>query len=258
MISIVMAYHNRINQLEKTLQSINQSSVKDIEIIVVDDFSDDANNPSSLLQFYKHLNPKLISMRDIDGEKKYMNPCIPYNVGLRASSGDIVIIQNPECAHIGDVLKFSQDNCNETSYFSFNCYSLNKNDTDVFQKTNTLPTFKESFTGYGESGWYNHHIYNPRGYHFCSALSRKNLIRLNGFDERYAYGHCFDDDEFAYRIKLLGLRFDFVFQPMVIHQFHESVPQQRNTYLRRNDILILEMTLLENKVMASCNREFIK
>ena len=36
----------------------------------------------------------IIKMSDIVDNKNYYNPCVPYNVGLRNSIGDKIIIQN--------------------------------------------------------------------------------------------------------------------------------------------------------------------
>lgn len=42
------------------------------------------------------------------------------------------------------------------------------------------------YIGDGLDCWYNHSVTNPKGYHFCSAITRKNLYDLGGFDERFA------------------------------------------------------------------------
>ena len=50
LVSIVMAYHNRPVQLALTLKSIERSSLKrDVEIIIVDDVSDDDKKASSVV-----------------------------------------------------------------------------------------------------------------------------------------------------------------------------------------------------------------
>ena len=79
------------------------------------------------------------------------------------------------------------------------------------------------FYGNGVNGWYNHGIYRPCAFHFCSGITRKNLIELNGFDESYANGICYDDNEFLYRINLKGLKIIFENDFKSIHQYHEKV-----------------------------------
>ena len=74
------------------------------------------------------------------------------------------------------------------------------------------------------------------------------MDKLNGFDERYANGIGFDDDEFVHRVKLLGLTTNIHDKPFAIHQWHYS---ENNFFakshnvgeaLRRNQSLFLNTT----------------
>lgn len=96
MISIVMAYYNRLPQLRFTLQTIANSAYKDVEVVIVDDFSDAENSLDSIPHEFPKLQFNIICMREQVTKKDYCNPCVPYNVGLRASRGDMIVIQNPE------------------------------------------------------------------------------------------------------------------------------------------------------------------
>jgi hypothetical protein len=100
MISMVMSYYNRLRQFDFTLSTIAQSAYKNYEIVIVDDFSDQDHDPSILQKKYSQINIRIIRMKDVYDHKWYINPCIPYNVGFRASQGSAIIIQNPECCHV--------------------------------------------------------------------------------------------------------------------------------------------------------------
>jgi hypothetical protein len=91
MISIVMSYYNRLSQLRYTLQTVSCSQVKNIEIVIVDDFSAPEERPDCLVEEFSNLDIQIIHMQDQVAKKNYCNPCVPYNVGLRASRGDLVI-----------------------------------------------------------------------------------------------------------------------------------------------------------------------
>lgn len=54
-ISIVTAYHNRKQLFYNTLKSISKSSVKDIEVIVVDDGSNEEHRLEDLTQEFPYL-----------------------------------------------------------------------------------------------------------------------------------------------------------------------------------------------------------
>jgi hypothetical protein len=89
-------------------------------------------------------------------------------------------------------------------------------------KAQITPMNNVNYVREGYACWYNHSIYRPAAYHFVSAITKKNMDKLNGFDERYSNGIGFDDDEFLYRIKLLGLDVQIHDEPFVIHQWHYS------------------------------------
>lgn len=216
MISIVMSYYNRLSQLRYTLKTIADSKMQDVEIVIVDDFSAPQEDPQCLTAEYPALDLRVIHMRDLVAKKDYCNPCVPYNVGLRASRGDMILIQNPECCHMGDVLSYVVNNLENGKYLSFHCWSCVKHETQQLQATGHLdliPTKK--------SRWYNHETERPVAFHFCNAITRSDLVQVNGFDERYARGHNWDDAEILYRIKKI-CAVEFVADPYVIHQYHHK------------------------------------
>lgn len=223
LVSIVMAYYNRLPQLKVTLETISLSSrKKDIEVIIVDDASDEGQRADQVLNQFGldikyHYNKK--------EEKTWTNPCHSFNIGFKMASGKIVIIQNPECFHAGDIIAHAIKNVKD-NYLVYSCKRLQN---EEWKKMLQIPRSSPAFVKYtdrlkGPGRWYNHPKYNPRKYHFVSAIARKNLIEAGGFDERYADGYCFDDDEFTVRMErspynLIMVPPDTCFG---IHQWHIS------------------------------------
>jgi hypothetical protein len=212
-----MSYFNRLPQLRYTLKTISQSQVKDIEIVIAEDFCDSSEQLHNIQKEFPHLAIKVIRMSDSRDHKDYCNPCVPYNTAFRACRGDTIIIQNPECCHMGDILQYTKDNLTNENYLTFHCYAATKAETRVMQSGEPLPMFTEK-----KSRWYNHVVERPYAYHFATAINRENLIKLNGFDERFAQGQDMDDVELIYRIKALGLELKFVEDPWVVHQYHRK------------------------------------
>lgn len=227
MISIVSAYYNRKDLLFNTLKSLENSNYKDFEFITIDDCSDDEHR----IEDFKNIFPFLKVIRLEKKDKWYVNPCVVFNKGFKEVKGDIVIIQNPECLHVGDILEFAK-NIKENEYFSFGCYSLTKEKTEQITKNviennfkiddikKTINTKPRSVTSDGDDGWYNHPMLRPGGYHFCSAITKKNLDDMGGFDENFALGIAYDDDEFLYRIRKKNLNVKIIDNPFVAHQWH--------------------------------------
>ena len=224
MISIVSTFFNRRGQLIATLKSIQRSSVKDFEFIVVDDGSDEDHRIEDLVGEFKFLEVIRVEPQD----KWYRNPCIPYNLGFAASRGDKIIIQNSECLHLSDILFDVQNTLDEQSYLSYGVYSVDPYTTSRIIKDDSGDLrsliYFDNYRGpmNGENCWYNHGIYRPCAFHFCNAISRANLIKLNGFDEDYAPGICYDDNEFLFRVKNLGLDINFRNDYIAVHQYHEN------------------------------------
>ncbi len=261
-ISIVMAYFNRLPHLAKTLESISFSSVRDrCEIIIVDDGSESKHDPNSVTKF--GLNVKVITIPD--GERKWKNPCVPFNRGFDAATGDIVVIQSPECFHVGDILSSASSmKCNE--YLSYSVLNLiESTHVKKFEKMTAKAIYNQANRIFNvdnvsddvtKNHWYNHPFYRPRGYHFISAIWRKHLVDINGFDERYANGHAWDDDDLIERIKRYGLDITCVPPQTVfgIHQYHANTTRSKRPIskecLQANKKVYEEITLQSEDYVA--------
>ena len=267
-ISIVMTYHNRKNLLIKTLNSIKKSNYdKDkLEIIIVDDCSSEDEKINDLVTIYKDLNIKLIVIKE--KQKKWINCCIPYNIGFNHINYDKVIIQNPEVYHNGDILSYVNNNLNDDVYITHACYSLTWENTNKDNYEN-IKINNISANGAIHDGWYNHPIYKPTYYHYCSAITYNNLCKINGFDERYKDGIGYDDNELVERIKNLNIKLDIIEEPFVLHQAHNSIfrfnkfsPEEEKEYklnlFQKNSDLFYDITKNEKKYRAEHNTYFNK
>ncbi len=213
-ISVVMSVWDREKLLNKTLESIEKSSIKDFELIIVDDASE--------VPIVCPRADKIIRIEKKD--KWWYNPCIPYNKGFKEATGDVVIIQCPECYHVGDILSTVSDKIQTGTYLSFACYAINAVETVKFHN-GIMPTIgnyvfsANSKRKLDYNGWFNHSKYRPMAYHFCSAIMKSDLDALGGFDERYAMGIAYDDDELIRRVKR-NMAVYMIDTPFVIHQYH--------------------------------------
>jgi GT2 family glycosyltransferase len=220
-----MSYYNRKVQFLRTLSTIRLSQHKDVEIIVVDDGSEESQRLEDVDGI------KLIRVEPKD--KWYINPCIPFNMGIKEATGDIIMLMNPECLHVDDVISHAVKNVSEDNYISYACYSLDKHMTSRLKPRFTMKDldgmaklvtqlYQKRTNHIGGFGWYNHSKIAPMGYHFTSAITKSNMDKLGGFDEQYFDGVGFDDDELLFRIKSMGLKVEIPTEELVIHQWHYS------------------------------------
>ena len=123
--SIVMGYYNRKEQTLQTLNSMKKlyKDKYNFEVIIVDDDSKyEEILDDSILKYEFPI--KLLRITD-DEKKNRINSCLVYNKGFEECNGEIVIIQNPECIHIGDILGFLEKKFKYDTYFSFPCFNSN-------------------------------------------------------------------------------------------------------------------------------------
>lgn len=212
-ITIVMTYLNRKRQLLNTLASINTELVK---IIIVDDCSDDGQD----ITYLNSENIKVITLKN----KTWLNPCIAFNTGFAQVDTDIVIIQNAENIHVGNIVDHVYRNAKHGHYFNYATYSINEKTTKTIHNGNVghlLSSIEDKpNVVWGENGWYNHPVHRHCRAHFCSAIMREDLYDMGGFDERFYDGLGFDDNEFLTRIEKKGLFIHDIVYPFVIHQHH--------------------------------------
>ena len=215
---------------------------------MVDDGSVPNQSIDDLPELYSHLDIKIIHVKN----KWWVNPCIPLNIGFKEAVGDIIIIQNPECFHTGNIIGFVELNMKLNDYMVFGCYAIDQQRTQrLLALSPTAPNYFNEAKALLEpkanmacgkaptpNKWYQHSVYRPAAFNFCSAIMREDLDDLGGFDERFGKGIAKDDKEFILRIKRKGMRIIQVDTPFVIHQYHHP-------FHYRQDLVVLNTALLE-------------
>ena len=250
---IVMPYHERQYQLDKTLETIGKSWYKNFSVIIMDDGSREKVVLPTL-----SYDARVIRLKD-----KIWTNCAPvYNYGFIEAikeGADIIIIQSAECYHVGDVISYAGENCKKDNYIAFGCFRLDKETTfkehniDKLSKENNFMVNSDN-GGNGQNAWWNHPVYSRLPQYWGAAITAENLRKINGIDERFAYGYAFEDGCFLKQIENLGLRIDITDYPYVVHQWHGldegrqavmSVPALYN----RNRKLYLE--LIESDIIRA-------
>jgi len=224
MISIVLTSHNRPMQLLETLRSIDKQAVNGREIIVVNDGTDDRTQGICWAFDTRHIRVKQ------PPSPLYRNPSRSLNVGIRAATGDIVILQNAECKHVGkQVITDLVDRVTDTNCVFTHVMSINQD---------------------GSMGICYCGPENPRPYFFCGAIRREWFIKLRGFDEDYT-GYGWEDNDMADRLSRSGVSFEFT-DIEVHHQWHPPAGEQHGMEEGR----IMFETKRQTDVVRNLGREW--
>lgn len=219
-VSIVITTFNRNPQLAATLSSIRQQKFAG-EVIVVDDGDQSHGHPSAAL-VCNAFGAFRIPVRRA-ASTRFRNPSYPNNVGIRAATGDIVILQNAECKHV-DPKTIEK------------LIGLVTGDNAVFARVIATDEDGSPVMTYCGPD-------NPRPYFFCGAIRREHLIRLRGFDEDFV-GAGYDDDDLADRLAGAGVSFLFS-EILVHHQWHPPAGEYADA---------LEMRALYQQKLAAMMR----
>ena len=189
--SIVMVYHNQINQIMCILNDFqNKYNEKyNFEVIIVDNNSNDEN------KLYNIINNYLFEIKYLYLQEYSINTGICYNKGFNCITGDVVIIQSPECYHYTNILENIQANDFNKFYYTVPTISaLTTNDNEyILSNLNN----KDSIMNYLNSkGCIN----DPPSSIFL-IISKNNLDLLEGFNETYENDNLYVFDELLYRAK---------------------------------------------------------
>ena len=243
-ISIILPYYNRKGLILNTLKTFEYFYKNhNVEIVIVDDTSIEEHRLEEFLKF--DLDIKLIRLDSKNG----INPCYPYNVGVRESSGDIIVLSSPETFHTASIFETSNnfENLDNNSYLLFSVFCLTDQEIikqiveekDYMMGIKVFDIIKPKFyKNLGENGyswnnnygsWYTHSQYRPSGLNFFSAITRDRFYEISGFDERFRGGTGFDDDEFRDRLMKCGVKFIYIDSGMGIHINHEVVNNMQPT-----------------------------
>jgi hypothetical protein len=227
-ISIIIAHFNRTYLLKHTLQSISKTNYLNFEIVIVDDNSciDEKQILRNLInQFWFDI--KIIEITHTE-KGASVNPSIVFNKGVKNCSGDIIIIQNPESYHIGDIISHVSKNIKYNNYLVYSAFNLHSDKANEFFFSINNKNYKTICNDNIPHNpnllkWYQHPKYKNSKYHFCSAIYKKEFELIGGFDEQYTKGVCFDDDDLIFKIEKIAMYNTIEFEPdevFIVNLYH--------------------------------------
>ena len=121
-ISIISAVYNRGPYILRFIRSIQNQFFNDLEIIFVDDFSND--NSSNIIKKCQKEDERIILIK----HKKNKGTLISRNNGAFKSTGEYLLFPDPDDLLASDILNYSYTQAKNNNYdmIKFNLYSGNK------------------------------------------------------------------------------------------------------------------------------------
>ena len=250
LVSLILPYYNRKYYLKIVLDSFlfHYKFRNDLQIVIVDDKSNNENRVEDLITNYNNLNIKLIRIEN----KKGINPCYPYNVGVKHSDGDVIILSSPDIIHINNIFEMSNnfELLHNKSYLQFSVFCV----TDSYIKNVLLhegTSFKDKndfikniishrfYSDLGNSGypysnslgaWYTHSKFKNDCYNFVSACTKDTYYAISGFNELFLNGAGYDDADFRDRLMIYINNNVIWYDDFVaIHIDHPAVTNDNNS-----------------------------
>ena len=217
--SIIMPYYNRVAQLRETFLSFTKfyHERQDYEVVIVEDDKQTTRMTLDLFELIDEFRSRIKIKHLRSQAKDAHNPATAFNECVFLSSGEYIILTSPECRHEVNLLsEFARDlEVEPDGYIVCACKALKQNGK--------------------MHRWYQHSVERNLKYHFCTIISRRNYIKIGGFDERYTPGWGYDDNSFIHKITQLGIPISVRDDLIVTHLWHPtSRPVNYRTLLKRN------------------------
>ena len=243
-ISIVMTACNRSTQTYFTLQTIQNSSHKAIQVIIIDDSDADPITKESLEKYPFYID--FISIKTQN--KKWVNPVVNYNIGFEYIKGSKVVIQNAEVCHVGDVLGYMGEKITPNNYYICDVRSLKSfcSNSYIYQcNTNTIDIYNLKNV---YRKWYQGKL-RMSNLHFLVGMTLDTFDKLKRFSYDYSFGVDADDIDFVIKIKSKNINIVNLFHDEYyfggIHLYHissylkwENIESNNSMYFKKNDYFI--------------------
>jgi GT2 family glycosyltransferase len=241
LISLIISSFRRPQLLYWGLGSLaRQNFPGELEILVVNDgLPDETEGVCAPFQARLNLRYLFTGQRNLTGGIKWRVPGFAYNIGVRQSSGTVLIISCAEMYHVNATL----------SQLVPAVLANNKNLAIPFGKDDrdgtALRTVMEH-DGLFDPQLFSNYIDLDTQLPFLLAVGREEFMKIGGFDEDFT-GIAFDDNDLVERLQKNGCNYCQT-EAKAIHLYHPRYVYEtgmnaqwhynRNLYMARRDRIV--------------------
>lgn len=223
-ISIVVPNYNGEEILKKNLpvllKSVNNFSENKIEVIIADDCSEDGSI-QVIEEFIKeNKNLKLVKSNKNKGFSTNVNK------GVRASSGEIVVLLNTDVIANNSFLKPLIEHFSDDSVFAVGCLNESVEDGKIVLRGRGIGKWEKGFLMHGAGDLEKTNTLWISG--GSGAFSRKIWDKLGGLDEVYDPFY-WEDIDISYRAQRAGFKTLFEKKSVVRHEHEKGAIKSKYT-----------------------------
>ena len=236
--TVIGAFYNKIEYLKLVLAGFERQTIKNFEFIIADDGSSEAVVKEVKINISKYSFPIKHTWQKDKGFRK--NRIL--NKAISESESDYLIFIDCDCVPHRAFVEGHLSNSSKNTSLTGRRVNLSKNITDQlnekkvkegFLELNFISLISDGLFGKSydvEKGLYlrNKFLLNffnrkSRGLLGCNFSSfKKDLFKVNGFDERYEAPSIGEDSDLQFRLELLGVKIKSINHAAVqYHLYHK-------------------------------------
>ena len=247
--SIIVAFYNNVKSLEMILTALNNQYDNNFEVVIADDGSTDENvaKVKELAGGYK-FNIHHVWQEDKGFRKnKILNQAI-----LKANNDYLIFIDGdciPQSNFVIDHLSQAEPNtclngrrADLSPKVSEKIKNKKHDEPNKLFKTYLTAIIFDYLLGNGKNIEKGFNISNPtlssylnrpsrkvKGVVGCNfSINKSDMLKINGFDERYEFPGVGEDSDIEYRLRLAGIKIkNIFFMANQIHLYHKELPRSQ-------------------------------
>ncbi len=248
--SVIISVYNRFDFLELVLAGLERQTMWDFEVVIADDGSND-----EFVKRLKKITPSLsFPLIHVSHEDKGFRKNKILNKAIEAANSDYLIFMDGDCIPHSKFLDEHSNYRNKYVCLTGRRVNLSEKISDKLTpemvragwlEKNTMKLVKDGLFGksdYVEKGFYVKNktlrgILNdkPRGLLGCNfSINKEDLLKINGFDERYEAPSIGEDSDIQYRLELAGMRIkslnNIAVQYHLYHPLQERLQQNLDLF----------------------------
>ncbi len=242
--SLIISVYNKSDYLKLVLAGLERQTFRNFEIIIADDGSDSAFTSEVEMLSRKSEYPLIHLWQEDNGFRK--NKIL--NRAILASRSDYIIFIDGDCIPHKDFVREHFENKKEKVCLTGRRVNLSEKITNMLTPENVNDGFleKEDYKLFIdglfgkstdiEKGFYfrnkflrNYFNKKKRGLLGCNfSIYKKDLLSINGFDERYVHPSIGEDSDVQYRLELNGVNIISLNNIAVqYHLYHKIQPRNQ-------------------------------